>query len=620
MLAFCAGIAFAQHVVDLSKVPPDFRVKGPSCDEFGTSMASGDVNGDGIDDLLVGDPMMIGSLGYQGGVRVFFGRKFTVPSTVIDLSIDLPDLAVVSDYATGDGGRAVACGDVNGDGIDDILIGDRNAKTPSLWSVGKVFVIYGRTDFSPNEFIDLAIQPADLTIVGRLYITSPYVSSRMGSSVGVTDFNGDGIGDVVAGSERAFNERKSSRPGQVCVVYGDPSFPPHHVIQLTDVKADVEIYGESDGEACGYRVAGGDVNGDGYGDLLIGAPLPGYPDYSRGHVYVVFGEPDLPSGTVMDFADSPAAYTVVGEDMGDELARVASADMNCDGYDELICSAPYRSIGGYYTGRVYVIKGKDLFPSTHKQYLFAEPADLTIEALGRLGYDLAYGDVNGDDINDLVMGKPYCAEVVFGSKDLGNPPFLDLSNNLPDIRLTGIIYIGESVGLCDLNNDGFKDVAAGSHSGGSYSNGHGAAWVVFAGGAMPYGEGLSGSGGIEPKLKNAAKELPVISTGQLELTVTEGLGGTYGVLFLSLGKGTYPFNGGFFNLNPGLLFMYLPLYLSNPGGGPGTGEASFPLAIPDVPELNITPIFLQAALHDPGAVHGISLTKGLQVSFLSKGE
>jgi hypothetical protein len=569
------------------------------------------VNGDGIDDLIVGDPIMTGAAGYAGGVRIFYGRKFVVSSTVIELSSEPADLAIVGDSNSGDCARSIACADVNGDGIDDVIMGD-------YFGRGTVFVIYGRTDFEPNGFIDLKLEAADITIEGRLYAVGP--NGDLGKAVGVLDFNGDGISDIIAGAPNLYNPREDTCPGQVYLIYGKKDFPLKHTIDLSYVSADLEIYGETDGEQCGRWLAGGDINGDGYGDILMGAPTPETPDFSKGHVYVLFGEPDVPSGTLIDFAEFPPPLTVVGEHWGDQIGRVSSGDLNGDGFDDLVCSSPFH-FGG--NGRVYVIKGYDSFPDSKKWYLENAPADYTVEGPGWLGWYMSCGDVSGDGIDDLVMGRPYgigYAEVVFGSLNFGDPDFLDLSTTLPDIRVKGVIsYLGQSVGTCDLNNDGFKDVAAASPTEG-YLNAHGAAYVVFSGGAMPYGEGLAGSGGIVPNLSNSAGELPVISTGKIELHVSDGLGGAAGYLFFGLAQGSLPFKGGSFLLDPWVMFLNLPIVLSNAGGGAGAGEMTLPMTIPDIPELNIIPLYFQAALNDPDAAQGVSLTPGLQVSFLSKGE
>jgi hypothetical protein len=350
-----AAPALAQEIINVA-TDAELIIQGAAANDFSGISASGagDVNGDGIDDLIVGAPGVDpNGRSNAGASYVVFGSDQGFPP-IIDLATDA-DVTIQGAAANDVSGYSVSgAGDVNGDGIDDLIVGAPRADPNGRSYAGASYVVFGAADLAGT--IDLAdpASGADLIIQGAV------AYDRSGSSVSEAgDINGDGIGDLIIGAYQA-DPNGRNYAGASYVVFGsDQGFPP--ILDLA-TDANVTIQGAAVYDRSGFSVSGaGDVNGDGLDDLIIGALQPGSaeqePRYA-GASYVVFGT-DQGFPATIDLA-SDADLTMVGAATNDQFGRSVSGagDVDGDGLDDLIIGAPNNSPNGREgAGASYVVFG-----------------------------------------------------------------------------------------------------------------------------------------------------------------------------------------------------------------------------------------------------------------------
>lgn len=345
-------------------------------------------------------------------------------------------------------GSAVATGDFNGDGAVDLLVGAPFADGPgnARENAGEAYVLYG-----PGLGGEVVLaEAAGLVIYGAL------AEDNLGTTVGSGDLNGDGIDDIVVAAV-ASNGLQNIRTdlGEAYVIFGSADLPPAIDIGLVD--QDVTVRAAEGFSRLGTSMQVGDVNMDGFDDLLLGAPFagrgegtrPGSPRTTEGEAYLVLGRPGLPG--VVDVAEQEQDLRFKGTNERDGFGQaVAIGDVNGDGVPDVVVTAPLvEAAGGSREdgGAAYVFFG----PIPTGGLLFAADADVVVSAAqagDRLGWVLAVGDVNGDAIGDVLIGaadadgpneiRPFAGElyIVFGSSVL--PPAIDLL--APSDGSTAVIY------------------------------------------------------------------------------------------------------------------------------------------------------------------------------------
>lgn len=422
-------------------------------DALGTAVASGDLNGDGFDDIVIGAPGASPSGRTKAGaVYVLFGGA-TLPSSPVDLSSRSADLTVLGD-STGDAlGQAVAVGRVNGDGIDDVIAGAYLASPSGRTNAGKTYVLMGSSSVAYPRQVDLSAASADLEIWGKR------ANDRSGYAVDCGDFNGDGQGDLLIGAiyapgglfygEAAVLFSVASRVSPVDLLAGANMIVRGRVVQGV-------------GDNLGWSVRRGNVNRDQYDDLLIGAPGTTRGTLTRiGATYVVYGD-TLAAGQdslVVDLgvpgSGSPdlevsGDSTQTGAGLG---TAVVALNLNGDGFDDIIASAPYTTAGG----RIYGIYGYPGLGGTIDLTAGAQ-IEVTGAASGyRTGVAITGGDVSGDGLDDLIMGAPLAAGtagevyVVFG-----RPPHVEVSFAAPPVGYNRPLPISVTVDV----NEGLRMVEA----------------------------------------------------------------------------------------------------------------------------------------------------------------
>lgn len=351
---------------------------------------AGDVNGDGLDDIVVGGQFPNGR-SPRGLAYVVFGK---VDETNVELSeFEAGTQGSLGYPILGPGGGLVGnylggAGDVNADGRDDIILGAPFA--------GSAYVVFGKDDDAPVDLREFE-QGTQGTTGFLIETRSPQASSFF-DVAGAGDVNADGFDDVIVGV--APGER---RVGAAYVVFGKADTLT--VDTMGPVWNGFRIDGHIKHSETGAAVSGtGDVNGDGMDDVVVGAPAV-YSYGQRGRAYVIFGKRDL-QPVELDTIDSEG-FTIgggfVGDDLGDHVD--AAGDINNDGFHDVLIGS-YFGRGEDPSGALWVVFGS------------ADSRPVKVRQLGTAGFKVAGkriggepfqgsgpGDLDGDGCDDFVVAS-----------------------------------------------------------------------------------------------------------------------------------------------------------------------------------------------------------------------
>ena len=506
-----------------------FVLNGVSAfDLSGYSVSSaGDVNGDGFDDLIVGARGDDPNGAYSGASFVIFGSATDI--TGGDGVLDLVDIEtgdgslgfVLNGVSASDSsGRSVSlAGDINGDGLGDLIVG-ADGDDPNGSNSGASFVVFGSAaDITGGdgmfELSDIETGDGSLGFVLRGVSAGDY-SGRSVSSAG--DVNGDGFDDLLVGATG-----DAGGAGASFVVFGSGTdiTGGDGVFELSDIETGDDSLGFILNGVAAYDNSGisvssaGDVNGDGFDDLMVGANLDDPNGNASGASFVVFGSrTDITGGDgAFELADietgnGSLGFVLRGVSAGDTSGRSVSSagDVNGDGFDDLFVGAPNDDPNGSGSGASFVVFGSAA-DITGGDGAF-ELSDIETGD-GSLGFVLnggaaneqtgrsvsSAGDVNGDGFDDLIVGA-YLAGgtgasfVVFGSgTDItGGDGAFELSDIGTGDGSSGFVLNGVSAfdfsGLSvstagDVNGDGFDDLFVGALYDDPNGDSSGASFVVF---------------------------------------------------------------------------------------------------------------------------------------------
>ena len=411
---------------------------GQAASQFGVSVStSGDVNGDGYSDIVVGANLHDGTLTDEGAVFIFHGSS-TGPPPAANTTL----LGGVTGTAMGY--SVATAGDVNGDGYGDILVGS------PVWDNGQA------DEGRAQVFLGSA---TGLLTTAEWSDESDYSSAEFGYSVATAgDVNGDGYSDVLVGAP--FLSNGQVQEGRAYAYHGS-SEGPIAAVGWTKVSA-------QDSALFGWSVASaGDVNGDGYSDLLVGAPQYDGGLADEGRLFLFNGATSGPSSTPTWTADGEQA----GAQLGYSVAGLCS--VNGDGYSDVAAGAPYYDSGQTNEGAVFVWHGSSSGMGSSGTPSNAAWSAQSDQASAMFGWAVASaGDINGDGYCDLLVGAPLYndgqtdegeAFLWYGSSSglgtAGTPSNADWRAQSDQASAN----FGCSVASAgDVNGDGFSDLLVGA--------------------------------------------------------------------------------------------------------------------------------------------------------------
>ncbi len=420
------GVAFVYHG-SASGLPvnPDWIAESNHYNAlFGSSVSTaGDVNGDGYADVIVG--------AYRYG---WGGRAFVYHGSASGLSTTPDWIGEISQQNANFGCSVSTAGDVNGDGYVDVIVGAQKASN-GLDNEGMAFVYHGSAGgLSPSP---------------DWYGESNQAGAEFGSAVSIAgDVNGDGYADVIIGSP--FHDNGQTNEGVAFVYHGSDSGLPVYPIWS----------GQSDQSEArfGWSVSlVGDVNGDGYADVIIGAPYYDNGETDEGSAFVYHGSAGGLSTNPDWYSESDQAYALSGYSVS------TAGDVNGDGYADVIVGVPYYDYGQDDEGVVYAYHGSGAGLSTYPDW--AMQSDQAYALFGSAVSTA--GDANGDGYADVIIGAPYydndeidegVAFVYHGSAG----GLLNIPDWTAESDQAYALY-GSSVSTArDVNGDGYSDVIVGA--------------------------------------------------------------------------------------------------------------------------------------------------------------
>ena len=398
--------------VDLSAGGVDQVVLGAAVDDnLGSSLATGDINGDMIDDLVMcASGADFGGLVDRGIAYVVFGDPNFFDVSTRDLAVGGSwDMRILGPVAGGDMGgmnsfggldaQAAAVGYLNEDAYGDIALGVHLADGAAN-GAGRAYVLFGAPYVSGFTF------NLSQSGLGFARIDGAGEYDELGTVVCAGDLTGDGMDELILGVEYASQGLFTSE-GAVYVLRGRANWPSQmYVSSNTDIK----LLGVRNYDGLGEALAVGDFDGDQVIDLAAAAPGADAGEYTNqrgdGFVYGLLGSTAYQSGTyLIDYASATPDFLLIGEFEENLGTLLSAADFNGDGIDDI--AAAERFAGPATNGVVEVLLGREFAAGAIYEANVNTDLRIVGAAQDRIGFSLGACNVNGDGVDEILFGTPF---------------------------------------------------------------------------------------------------------------------------------------------------------------------------------------------------------------------